>query len=391
MKVRKFRFLALALAVLLLVAAGCSGGGSGGSKSGGGTVKFALIGPMTGAGAVMGQQLAGGAKIAIEDWVEEKGGLNGDKVDVEVFDDQGVANQALLAAERIAADPTFLGIVGHVNSGCTLAALPTYNAAKMIQISNTNTNVMLPYHGYDFFRVIPDENFITGELARMAIEGVGIKRACLAYDNTDWGVGSRDVLVDLLDTVWAGRLEILDEATFDPNLDKDMTAILTRFMGTDADAIIVIAEYTAGSIFLTQKANLGYDVTFFGCNSLLNEEVLKLAGSAAEGMYTFNPYYSQGSESERNFNERYLKFTNGNENAGEWAAHAHDAMLAWLKFFERHGSNDATYDEIVSGLKAMPEFKGVTGPIKFDKDGNVEPKPLSYVVVKDGQFVPFTW
>jgi branched-chain amino acid transport system substrate-binding protein len=57
-------------------------------------------------------------------------------------------------------------------------------------------------------------------------------------------------------------------------------------------------------------------------------------------------------------------------------------MLAAL--FEA-GANDA--EQIKSGLYATKGFPGVTGTVAFDADGEVT-KPIEFVQVRNGQFVP---
>ena len=400
---KKIRILTLLLAVLMIAAVGCAtndgtnnantsapDSGTEATETPAGTVKFAVVGPMTGGSAIYGQYMVGGVTLAIEDWIAEKGGLNGANVEIEIFDDQAVANQALIVSQRIASNPTFLGIVGHLNSGCTLAGLPTYKDAGMVQISGSSTNVDLPFQGFDFFRTIMDDTGNVSEMLKLGIEGVGVKKVCIAYENTDYGIGTYDKMVEFMQRDYP-QIELVQSAGFDPQQDKDFTAMITRFKATDADAVFFTGEYTTLSIFLTQAASLAYHPTMICSQALLNPATIEIAGEAAEGYYTLNPYYPHGKDYERAFNERYLAFTNGASEATEHVAHMHDAMLAWLKFFEWHGSNKASYDEIVSGLKAMPAFMGATGSIKFDQNGNVETKPFSYVVVKNGEFVPFTW
>ena len=88
-------------------------------------IRFAVCGPMTGDSAEQGLLQMNGCQMAVDE-INAAGGVNGRQLDMVCYDDQASPNQAVIVAEKIAADPTIEFVISHINSGCTIAAQDVY-------------------------------------------------------------------------------------------------------------------------------------------------------------------------------------------------------------------------------------------------------------------------
>ena len=135
---RKTLLIGLLLALLLTAC--------GGSEPTKGDIIVYVTVPLSGFQANGGQTIVGGAKLAAEH-VNREGGVEGYRVVIEAIDDESDSDVALSVAEGIAADITaganVLGVVGHLNSGQTIAAMEVYKDLPINIVTPTASNPSL--------------------------------------------------------------------------------------------------------------------------------------------------------------------------------------------------------------------------------------------------------
>ena len=122
-----------------------------------GEVIVYVAAPLSGFQANAGQTVLGGARLAA-DQINRAGGLLGYKVTVVGLDDESDSDVALSIAEQVQAalnqGEKVLGVIGHLNSGQTLAAMDVYKDLSLVIITPTASEVSLTQKGYqNFFRV----------------------------------------------------------------------------------------------------------------------------------------------------------------------------------------------------------------------------------------------
>jgi len=379
-KILRRSIAVLMVLVLVLALAACGG------KKEGGVIKFASVAPMTGDGAAMGRQQKLGVEIAMEE-VNAAGGVNGNTFKFDVYDDQGLPNQALIAAQKIVSDKEVRFVVGHINSGCSLAALPTYAENNLPLVSGTNTAPSMTQQGYkNYFRTMQDDNAIIGQDTLFAIKELGYSKIAVMYENTDYGKGGRDAAMA---TLAENGLEAYADLSYVPSTDRDFSAQITTIKASGADAVLFVGEYTAASIFLKQRASLGLEAAMVGGSSCMNPKIIEIAGADAEGMYTLSPFDPNSTdEMVVTFMKKYSE-KSGGEMAGEWSSHNYDSFMAYANALKTLKA-EFTQEELINALHNMDAFKGVTGTIKFDEKGDVTGKILKYFFVKDGKFESYT-
>lgn len=358
---------------------------SGDTESAGGkTYTLAVCGPMTGDSANNGTQFQRAAQMAVDE-INSAGGIgeNGDQLALVIGDDQAQTTQGLIVAQKFASDDSVLGIVGHNNSGVTMACLETYAEYNMPVCSPTCTATDLSQNGYEnFFRVIMSDVDYKSQYAQIGVEKFGAKKPAIFWENTDYGQGGRDVVAKYLED--AG-VEIVEDLSYNPSTDRDFSAQITKMKESGVDLVYVLSgEYTAGALFTKQAKTLGLEATLFGAGDCYNPNFLEIAGDAAEGFYCLTAFDATNpDEAIQEFVEKYS--SEFDEMPGEWAAHAYDTVMVYAKAIEAGATDRASCIEKMRDVT----FEGVSGHIEFNEDGDVVGKETFLTEIKDGAFVSY--
>ncbi len=346
------------------------------------TIKFAVVGPMTGDGAAMGIHEKNGAQIAVDE-INAGGGVNGKKLEFTVGDDDQNPNLATILAQKISSDKEIGFVVGHINSSCSISSLPTYEKAKLALISGSNTNVQLTKMGHkNYYRICTPDNVVVKEIGLLGIKEFGIKRPAIVWENSDYGKGLRD---DLEKTLKEAGLALQAEATYLPGQDRDFSSHITKFKGENVDGVYLMGTYTAAGLFLKQAKTFGFKATFIGSSGMASQMVVDIAGKdAAEGFVVVTPYNpNDNREKQAKFNAEYEK--RFKEKPTEWSSHAYDIVYVAKQALEKGGKDR---ESMIKALRGV-EYEGITGKIKFDEFGDVPDKKQMVLRVENGSFVNF--
>lgn len=346
------------------------------------TIKFLVVGPMTGDSAAQGQQMRSGAKIAIEE-INAAGGVNGKKMEFEVADDVGTPNQATLIAQKYSLDKNILFVLGHNNSSCSIASLPIWEKAGIPIISPSNTSPTITQLGHkNYFRVIANDDIMARQLSEVAVKSLGMKKPAIIWENSDYGKGMRDVAMDALPKL---GVTVVAEDSFISGVDRDYSAIVTKYKGAGVDGVIFLGDYTGGGLFAKQAHNLGLKVKLAGSSSCSHPKLIELGGEGAEGFYVmapFDPFDTRPKQA--TFIENFVKETK--ERPGEWGSHAYDIVYLVKAAYEAGGTDRA---KLIKALHDLKGFTGVTGSLQFNEFGDVTDKDAVVIYVKDGKFERF--
>ena len=140
MKQKRFFAALLALAVVGSLSACNKGGSASGGKD---VIYLASVAPLSGGTATAGKDNDSGARLAVED-INAKGGvdINGKKYMIELLseDDAADPKQGTIAAQKVVDHGKVLGVIGHYNSGVTMAANPVYAKANLFTVTPSASN-----------------------------------------------------------------------------------------------------------------------------------------------------------------------------------------------------------------------------------------------------------
>jgi branched-chain amino acid transport system substrate-binding protein len=134
---------------------------------------------------------------------------------------------------------------------------------------------------------------------------------------------------------------------------------------------------------LRQAAEMGLNLQFLSTSAFREDELLSIAGSAAEGVlftdasYDTDTDYPAGQAFLHAFRAKYGR------DPGMLAATGYDALRVVVTAILE---TDGTTDAIVQYLRNLEAFPGAAGPLTFDERGDVS-RPVRISVVSEGRFV----
>src|SRR5579863_8150983 len=198
-------------------------------------VKIGHAAPLTGANAEWGKDTENGARLAVEE-INAKGlVIGGQKVTLELDaqDDQADPRQGTQVAQKLV-DDGVVAVVGHLNSGVSIAASRIYHDAHILQISPDSTNPQFTQQGYDTtYRLVATDSEQAPVLAHYAINTLHAKRIAIVDDSTAYGQGLANQFADAVKA--SGGTVVAREATTDKAID--FKGILTQLKGQTPDVI----------------------------------------------------------------------------------------------------------------------------------------------------------
>ncbi len=346
------------------------------------TIKIGLMCPLTGDWASEGQDMRNVVSLMV-DTINADGGINGNKIELVVADDEGKPGGAALAARKLVTSGV-VAVIGTYGSAVTEASQRVYDEAGIVQIGTGSTSVRLTEKGLPrFFRTSPRDDDQGRVAAELLIKN-NYRRIALLHDNSSYAKGLADETRAFLKE--SGRDVIFFES-LTPG-DRDYSTILTKLKAANPDGIFFTGYYQEAGLLLRQKKSMGFDAPMMGGDATNNQDLVKIAGKAAATGYSFiSPPVPQDldSPSAKAFLAAYLD-KNGAYPSSIWAVLAGDALQVIVEAIKQTGKADSASiaDYLHNGLK---DFTGLTGPIMFDKKGDrVGDIYRVYVVDENGNF-----
>ncbi len=385
--------LGVALLVAMVATAGCAAPQETTEEVPMTTVKIGIGVPLTQGAVSLGEGIERGAQLAIEDFnASPEAEELGIRVEPFVVDDQGLPQVGVNVANQLASDPTVVGVVGHLNSGVSIATSPIYGRAGIVQItpSSTNPALTLDQEYGNVFRVCATDPVQGAFAAEAALGPLGFQTAFVVDDSTPYGVGLADEFVRNFEA--GGGTVLGRQKTSDR--DTDFSALVTRIRAENPDVIYYGGIYVAGALFARQADEAGFEGGFFAGDGIFSPDYIALAGASAEGDLATKvglPLEEQPRGLE--FQERFAtEFPD--EEVQAFDTYAYDAAYVILAAI-RTVAADLGADQLTTeaGRAAIIEavaatdLEGITGPIGFDENGDTTNKAITLFVVRDGEWV----
>lgn len=243
------------------------------------TVNLAMISPLTGPLAFVGQDNRAGVEAAIAE-INRRGGIKGRQIELDIFDDSSNPSQGVVHMQRIAGDSKYLGVIGSGFSSVGLAVQPIVSSAQIPYISMASSAAQVtPAKPYYFMTTATSRLFAYNMAAHL--RKVGIKRIALMVDNGGFG---REGLRNVKELANRFGFTIVEEIVF-PLTSTSFTAELAKVKSSSAQALW-LWNATATAITITREASqlqLTQRLVLTGGNGSLN--YLQAACPATNGAF----------------------------------------------------------------------------------------------------------
>ncbi len=240
------------------------------------TIKIAVAGPMTGSNATFGEQLWQGAK-AYADLVNEKGGIQGRKIELVKGDDACEPKQAVALANRLVDKDKVAAVVGHFCSSSTIPASAIYADANIISITPASTNpVVTDRKMKTVFRTCGRDDQQAVVAGSFLLDKLKVSKIALIHDKDTYGQG----LVDALRATLAKRgvQPVLYEGLI--RGERDFNSLVTKIKSTGADAVYFGGLIPEAGPLIRQLREQGLNVKFVSGDALAQDEIVNVSGGA---------------------------------------------------------------------------------------------------------------
>jgi branched-chain amino acid transport system substrate-binding protein len=341
---------------------------------------------------VLGNRMLNGAKMAIDE-ANAAGGYGGKPFGLITHNDYdnwqissggtGVSKDSTIwgaasnDAVRMIYDDKVWAMFGSISSESTHIALRLTLKAETPLLSSASTDPTVPETIIPWYHTVIQDDRVQGyTLARHIYTELGLKRVAILRVNDRYGRFGVGKFKDASRRL--GHPVVIEQKFM--RGDMDFRHQLQVIQDSRVDAIVLWNDIGPTAGILQQMQELGMKQRVFGSHRTIGEELIKLAGPAAEGFEAVYPYDPSRTE------PRWLEFVRRyealyHEKPDHFAALAYDQMRILLDAICRAGLNKGRIRDSLTGLTS---YKGVTGDMIFDPNcKNIA--PLFLARVHDGQ------
>ncbi len=370
------KHLAMRCALIIIgIAAGCVTSAASSPKASD-PVRIAAIFSQTGIAAAHNEPLISMVQLAVED-INRAGGVLKRPIQLIVLDNQSTPIGASIAVEE-ARRLDVAAVVGAHWSSHSLAMAPLLQKAGIPMISPGSTNPEVTKVGSYVFRACFLDSFQGKAMARFACSDLKARTAAILRNiDEEYSVMlaeffKRSFLAFggkvLLDTGYRGKA-------------VDFAAIIKSANARQPD-VVYLPGYTRDSgLIIKQARSLGLKSTFLGGDAW--DEIETYAGEAMEGSYQSAPWHPQAPFPRSAYLQALYRRKFHKEIGNMSAPLAYDAVYLLANAIEQAGSLDRA--GIRDALAATRDFRGATGIISFDGNGDPENKDVIIIRFQNGQ------
>ena len=337
--------------------------------------------PLSGFQANGGQTVLGGANLRAEQ-VNRAGGVAGYTLRVVGIDDESDSDVAIDVAGQIQADiaagKKIVAVIGHYNSGQTLAAMEVYKDLPILVITPTASEVSISQKGYpNFFRV--NANDVTqGRIdAEFLVNELSAKRIAVIHNDTAYGIGLKNEITGALEELGA---DVVTELQVKEG-QESYTEAIDRIREVAPDAIFYAGYEIEAPYLRADLVDAHVEAPLLGSDGTFLSATIDEAGGAAEGMYL-----SAFAPSPREVvDDQWVKEYQAVEyrNPDTYSINGYAAMDVIVRAIEKADSIEP--NAVLQAARSL-DFDSVMGNIAFDEHGDLKQQRVFIFQVVDSQF-----
>jgi branched-chain amino acid transport system substrate-binding protein len=284
------------------------------------------------------------------------------------FSPDSRAAPAIAVAQEIVARPGMVAVIGHANSGASLATAPIYNQSEIVQLTPNATATAYSLAGPFSFRLAPPDAQQARFLADVLVARFSGQSAALLYENDEYG---RELRRELVKAVPEGTIRWVADTPHLQGQDSVLADQLAHAVVLARPDVIVWLgrELTARAWFPRLRAGLG-PVPIVGSDALSPIVMHRSPDVSIENTWWVDLVDPDATPALQSFAAAFrARF--GHDPIGSQVL-TYDAVLliaAAVRDGARTGDDVRTW--LVSLGRTRPRFQGLSGEIAFDANGDV--------------------
>ncbi|MCT8178930.1 ABC transporter substrate-binding protein [Variovorax sp. CY25R-8] len=327
--------------------------------------------------SVIGQQGQQGAELAAEMINDQGGILGGRKVQLIVYDSNFQPVEGVAAAQRLINQDRVKFIAGEISSTVALAVLQIARANNVLFMAAVPKHPDLTKSGYDkVFRLTTTLDADSEYFDRQLLERVKPQKLAVVAENTDYGryviEGSKKRFGD----------KFVAGETFELS-QSDFSTLMTKVKASGADTVCIVAgkpEQAANA--LRAMGTVGLQARKCTATGVLNNQILRLAGDAAEGAFGSDIYVS----TRRNpLNDEFVKRFQAKHGHVPEKVEVLGFESVWLTAKAMAAAGTSTDTAKVAEALHKNAWTTPRGEIRFDAGGQSQARDYVDFVAKGGK------
>lgn len=352
------------------------------TASEGETIRIGAIAPVTGDKAEAGQSVWRSFQIAADD-INAKGGVLGKQIEIVLEDSKADAKEAVELTKKLADDDSICAVLGPMNSAEAIACAPIFDEYGLVELapvaSNNQYATMSPYSFTLAGRQSAEMPYFVEKCLQ---DYCGVKSIGVIWVNDDWGVSSIESMEDACEKL---GIEVTAAESFNTG-EKDFTAVLTKIRQTNPETLVLATQAAEGALILNQVQAMGWDIPVVGVGAMYSDQVILLAGEAAEGLVAPScVFLSEDDPESWDYATRFY------EEAGFYpTTHgplSYDSVVVLCAAIEKAGSTDRT--AIRDAMMEISGVEGIAGTYEFTEDGDII-RAYRVLEIEDGKWTAKT-
>ena len=343
-------------------------------------VRLGFAAPLSGPQAHFGQDMLNGVELAVEEANAQGITLDGQAVQfaLRVHDDKADSRVALTVAHALTQE-NVSGVLGHFNSGPSIAASQVYADAGIPQMAMA-TAPQYNAQGYDSaFRMMTSDTQQGSAIGQFVVKDLGARAIVLIEDRSAYGQG---LAQETTAAVEAAGGKVVHKISVDRSV-TDFTPVIQTLQNEKFDLVFFGGSDIQAGPLRRQLVSHHINVPFIVGEMARSDVFVRLAGEAAEGAYgslagvPLNRL-EEGIQFQRRFHERY-----GVE-PGVYAPYAYDGAWSLITAMQEAGSAEPrAYLPYLHRLQR----KGVTSArLSYRENGDLREVAVTLYQVDNGRW-----
>ena len=367
-----------ALTLLLAAACGAPGSSTAQTSSAKGPIKIAVVDAQSGAESDLGQFEWRGVSLAVNQ-ANAAGGVDGRKIQLTLYDDQGDPTVGTELARKIASDGD-IAMLGTAESAVTVAMAPILKSEKIPNITSGQSTALIALKSPYLFLNGPTGLTYDSTLAKYLVTTKGDKKIALLTNNDSYGAGEDTAFTSSLKTL--GVTPVASKVV--PADQTNMTPALTSIRGSNPQVLFIGAEEAQSGLIVKQARALGMTAVIAEGAPAGTPLYLSTAGvTDANGTIVSSPYLgNNASPAAEKFAAAYTAaFKTAPELHGAKAYDGAEVMIAALK-----ACGACTGLDLANAVRAV-HYSGLLGNFAYDSTG-VGVFATAIGIITDGKIKP---
>lgn len=342
-------------------------------------VKVALILSKTGVAAQENTPAIQAAQLAVDE-INSKGGFVGHKVELVVIDNKSTPLGAKAAAQA-AIDLDVIAAVGAYRSSHSLPMAYLFQMAKIPMITPSSTNPEITRVGDYIFRACFIDSFQGHVMAGFAYTDLGARQAVVLTNvNENYSISLAQYFVAFFAKQGG---EVLLNGAYKGSA-TDFEELLTRVRVLKPDVVFVPGYSRDSGLLINQAAKMGVQTIFLGGDAWGNQ-VAEYAGDSLFGAYYSTHWHPDAPFKPNRHLKKMFKEKYGIDDIENMRIPlTYDSILLLANAVRQAGSVRKT--KIRDALSRTKGFRGATGVISFDHNGDPMNKEASILKFENGSW-----